>query len=194
MIRILEGEILKKGTTSFEIIKTLHFDMAIRRVSMSNSVLSLKNLSRCNWTTIFEKVNPVELILKKDSIYSKMSFHTKQMYLLEIQKIAQKANVSEVYVGNVLIKLAEKEGIHIGFFLFRNEREMLANALECPKIFHRERKKQIVLGWMLLAMYLPSIILSYWLFHKSFWLGIFPISEVFFIIFSDLVKKIKKPN
>ena len=109
--------------------------MAVRRISISNSILSLKNMARYHWVMLFEKINPLEMILKQDIVYEKMTYHTKQMYLEEIKKIAKKTHLSEVYVGKILVELCEKEKKHIGFFLFREERKTLANALEIPRIY-----------------------------------------------------------
>ncbi len=194
LIDILEEEIIKKGTTSSEIIKTLHFDMAVRRISMSNSIVSLKNMTRYHWTTLFEIMNPVERILKQDEIYRKMSYETKERYLEEVKQIAKKAHVSEVYVGNKLIELSKKEHKHVGFFLFRGERKLLATALEAPTIFHKKVSKKWILTLFIISIYLPSLLISYFLFQKYFWIGFLPISEVFVVIVNFWIRKIKKPT
>ena len=67
-IEILEDEIVKAGMTSSEIIKIEHYDMATRRISMSNAITSIKNISRFNWTMIFEKINNIENILTENII------------------------------------------------------------------------------------------------------------------------------
>ena len=194
LIDILEAEIIKKGTSSAEIVKTLHFDMAVRRISISNSILSIKNMTRYNWTMLFEKINPLEMILKQDEIYEKMNYQTKQMYLEEIRKIAQKTHLSEVYVGNVLIKLHQKAKKHIGFFLFREERKLLAKEIESPKIYHKKTNRTIILSILIICIYFPSFAFSYYMFQNYFWLGIIPLTEIFFTLFSFFVRKMKKPK
>lgn len=49
---------------------------------MANSITTLKRLARMNFLEIFEDVNGVEEILKKDpaGIYEKMDFETKEYY------------------------------------------------------------------------------------------------------------------
>ena len=51
-INILSEEVKKAGTTLDEVIKVEHYDMALRRVSMSNSITSIKNILRYNFTDI----------------------------------------------------------------------------------------------------------------------------------------------
>ena len=189
---VLEEELVKKGTTSAEIIKTLHFDMAVRRVSMSNSIMSLKNMARYHWPVLLEKINPVECLLKQDTIYARMEYQTKQNYLAEIQKIARKAGVSQVYVSQVLIGLGQKENQHIGFFLFGKERKMLAKALDMPHLYRKKPKESMLLGGLLLAIYLPSFFVSFLMFSQYFWMGVLPVSEVFVMLANQILPRIKK--
>ena len=114
---ILEEEIVKVGTTSSEIVKAEHYDMAVRRVSISNSILSIKNIARMNWSSVFENINCVEKILLKDEFYEKLDFDTKEMYRNAIKEIACKAEVSEIYVASKSIEMSNKENLHVGEFL-----------------------------------------------------------------------------
>ena len=103
--------------------------MAVRRISMSNSILSIKNISKFNWTILFEKINNIESVLMTDEIYKKMDFATRNTYREEIKNISKKAKLSEVYIVNKLIELANKENKNIGFFLFDDEKEILYKEL-----------------------------------------------------------------
>lgn len=55
------------GTEISEVIKKEHFDIAVRKVSVGNCIISIKNINRINMIEIFEKINGVEEILKKRS-------------------------------------------------------------------------------------------------------------------------------
>ena len=83
------------GTTISEVIKKEHFDIAVRKVSMGNSIISIKKIQRINFTEIFEKVNGVEEILKQDpsGIYEKMDYKTKEYYRAKIKEIAKKTKI-----------------------------------------------------------------------------------------------------
>ncbi len=92
---------------------------------MGNSILSLKEILRVNFLNLFEGINGVEEILKKDpqDVYSKMDFRTKENYRNEIKKISDKTKISEIYIANKIIEIANKKKDerkrHIGYFLIR---------------------------------------------------------------------------
>ena len=60
---------------------------------------------------IFEEINGVEEILKKDptQIYSKMDYKTRIYYRNTIKKMAKKTEISEIYVAQKALELAERE-------------------------------------------------------------------------------------
>ena len=82
----------KLGTDVASVIKKEHFDVALNKVSMGNSITSMKTIQRVNFLEIFEKLNSVEDILKKDpcDVYEKMDFSSKEWYRNVIKKMAKK--------------------------------------------------------------------------------------------------------
>ena len=56
------------GTSISDVIRKEHFDIATKKVSMGNAINSIKTLQRINFQEIFEKLNGVEDILKKDPL------------------------------------------------------------------------------------------------------------------------------
>lgn len=191
-VNILSEEIKKAGTTLDEVIKTEHFDMALRRVSMSNSITSIKNILRYNWTQIFEKINGIEEILSEDIWYKKSAFDTKNLYRNEIQKISKKSKLSESYIADKLIEISKEKDLHIGEFLIGNRRNELLQELGMPI------KKNITLNkklfWYLFFIYLPTIIVSLLILKKQFYLALIPFSEVFVLLVNKLVGKFKRPR
>ena len=129
-LNILEEEVNKMGTTVSEIIKKEHFDIALKKVSIGNSIKSIKELSRINFLEIFEKINGVEEILKKDpaNVYSKMDYKTKSYYRNRIKEISKKTKISEIYIANKALQLAQNainaekniKKTHIGYYLIDN--------------------------------------------------------------------------
>ena len=92
---------------------------------MGNSITSIKKIQRINFLEIFEKINGVEELLKKDpaEIYNKMDYKTKEYYRAKIKEIGKKTKISEIYIARKTLELAEdnfkKEKInkksHIGY-------------------------------------------------------------------------------
>ena len=89
---ILEEQVNKMGTEISEVIKKEHFDIAVRKVSVGNCIISIKNINRINMIEIFEKINGVEEILKKDpvNVYSKMDYKTRIYYRNKLKEISKK--------------------------------------------------------------------------------------------------------
>ena len=90
---------------------------------MANSITTLKRLARMNFLEIFEDVNGVEEILKKDpaGIYEKMDFETKEYYRNVILEISKKTKISELYIAQKALELSQKgnnpKTSHIGYYL-----------------------------------------------------------------------------
>lgn len=181
-IETLEEEVKKVGTTINEVIKFEHYDMAIRRVSMANSITSIRNITRYNWNIIFEKTNGIEQILKKDLWYENLDYETRNSYRNEIQKISKKTKISEKYIASKVIEISNGE--HIGQFLIGDKKSELYAALGFK---YRESKN--VLAKYLIAIYLPTIIFAILIAKKYFWLALIPLSEIFVSIVNKIVSK-----
>lgn len=78
------------------------------KVSLGNSITSIKEIMRINFEVIFEKINGVEEILKKDpvNIYEKMDFKTKEYYRNKIKELSKETKISEIYIANKALDLA----------------------------------------------------------------------------------------
>lgn len=107
-LNILEEQVDKMGLSISEVIQKEHFDIALKKVSMGNSITSINTIIRVNFLEIFEQINGVEEILKKDpaDMYSKMDYKTRAYYRKEIEKIAKKTKISEIYIAKKCLELA----------------------------------------------------------------------------------------
>ena len=121
-LNVLEEQVNKMGIDISEVIKKEHFDIAVKKVSMGNSITSIKNIQRINFIDIFESINQVDDILKQDpaNVYDKMDYKTKIYYRNKIQEISKKTKISEIYIARKCLELSQgKEGkkAHIGYYL-----------------------------------------------------------------------------
>lgn len=134
-INALEEQVNKMGTTIDEVIRKEHFDMALKKVTMANAITSIKELLRMDFMHIFQNINGVEEVLKKDpaKVYSKMDYKTKEYYRNRIKEISGKTKISEIYIARKCLKLCSREGLtqketHVGYYLIDNgEDELLSN-------------------------------------------------------------------
>lgn len=136
-LEILEEQVNKMGMTISEAITKEHYDIAASKVSMGNSIISIKEILRVNFLDLFENINGVEEILKKDpaNVYNKMDYKTKEDYRNKIKQISEKTKISEIYIANKVLEMATKyqgENIkktHIGYYLIEEGKSELLKEL-----------------------------------------------------------------
>ncbi|MCI8470807.1 MAG: hypothetical protein HFJ35_04935 [Clostridia bacterium] len=136
-LKVLEETVEMMGTTVSEVIQKEHFDIAVRKVSIGNSITSIKKIQRINFLEIFEKINGVEEILKQDpsGVYEKMDDKTKEYYRNKIKEMAKKTKISEIYIAKKALELANKvertvKQSHIGYYLIDKGMNELYDVLQ----------------------------------------------------------------
>lgn len=109
-LKALENEVEKTGTTVSEIIAREHFNIAMRKLSMTNSINSLRNISKMNLSVVFRQTNVVEQILSDDpaKVYQKMDYQSKEDYRNKVLEISKKTRISEFYVASEILKLSQR--------------------------------------------------------------------------------------
>lgn len=108
---ILEEQVEKMGLTIDEVIQKEHFEVALNKVSMGNSITSINTIIRVNFLQVFEEINGVEVILREDpaGVYDKMDYKTRAYYRQVIEKISKKTKISEIYIARKCLELAKRE-------------------------------------------------------------------------------------
>lgn len=132
----LEEQVNKMGSTIDEVVKKEHFDMALKRVSMANAITSIKEISRIDFKEIFDKINGVEDILKKDpaGIYENMDYKTKEYYRNTIKEISKKTKTSEIYIANTVLSLCNDA---LGTFLNTSNYDMIGTDIQKGNVPNR---------------------------------------------------------
>lgn len=155
-LEVLEEQVRKMGTDLSDVIQKEHFDIALRKVSMGNSIRSIKELLRINFQEIFEQMNGVEELLRQDpaGVYSRMDYKTKEEYRNRVQQIAKKTKISEIYIAQKILELARQEAqkeentilhqkrSHVGYYLFEKGKIELIEKLGVkPEAYHSSEQK-----------------------------------------------------
>ena len=211
-LNALEETIELKGLTISEVIKKEHFDIAVSKVSIGNSINSIKKIQRINFLEIFERVNCVEELLKKDpsKIYEKMDSKTKEYYRNKIKEISKKTKISEIFITKKLLKLASKNSnnnkkSHIGYFLIDKGIEELYSNLKYrsrKKISIKDKTKLYIFTNLFFSILLSFVIACFvnkninnvWIFLFGFLLFLIPSSEIVIQIIQYILGKIVKPK
>ena len=195
----------------YEIIKKEHFDIANLKVSMGNSILSLKEILRVNFLSLFEEINGVEEVLKKDraNVYLNMDYKTKDLYINEIKKISEETKISEIYIANKIIEISgtkdEDQKKHIGYYLIDEGKQELLNSLgvkQKKKVSRKIKIKRYVFGIYLITTIASLIIgLSFFFNTKKTILSVLvslvlyiPISEIVIQTINYILSKTVKPK
>ncbi len=206
---ILEEIVEKLGFTVEEVIQKEHFDIAIQKVQMGNSITSLKMVQRINFLEIFEKINGVEDILRQDpsGVYPNMDYRTKEYYRNKIKEISKKTKISEIYIAKKMLEIAQaKEGkkAHIGYYLIDEGLPILYQALNGKMKYTKPetKVKQFVLllgaTTVTISFGIASIMgiqtKSMMFAMISFLIWLIPCSEIVTQIVQYISNKIVKPK
>jgi cyclic beta-1,2-glucan synthetase len=136
------------------------------QLSCGNAFTSLRQLALLDWREVFENINRVEQILRRDpsGVYAGMDFATRDRCRRAIEELALAASHSEEQVAEEAIELANQEGgaaaadepcRHVGSWLVGEGRAELARRLAC-----RETRRYRLLAWLYrhhTAFYLSAV-------------------------------------
>ena len=209
-LNILEEEVRKQGLTVEEISKKEHYDIAIKKVSMGNSIKSIHELQRMNFVKVFESINGVEEILKQDpvNVYENMDYTTKEYYRNKVKEISKKIKLSEIYISQKALELAklvyEQEGTvkraHIGYYLVGDGIKELYKVLQVNN-YNSMNKVNLYIGGISIISLILSIILAISLRTRNVVLLILeiilifiPTSEIVIKIVQTILNKAVKPK
>ena len=209
-LKALEETVEISGSSVSDVIKKEHFDIAIKKVLISNYITSIKEIQRIDFLEIFQKLNGVEEILNEDpaNVYIKMEHNTKAYYRNKIKEISTKTKISEIYIAKKTLELAKAHDVgtkqsHIGYYLIDNGINELYEALNykaSKKMSENAKTKVYVLAVLLftigISIGVSSIlnVKSIWLKILSFVLILIPVSEIVIQVVQYILNKIVKPK
>ena len=210
-LKALEETVEMAGTTVSDVIKKEHFDIALRKVSIGNSITSIKKIQRINFLEIFEKINGVESILRLDpaNVYDKMDSNTKDYYRNTIKEISKKTKISEIYIARKMLDLAinnKEEDLkksHIGYYIIDNGIEKLYEELQVKsrkKLNENKKMKLFILVTasisIILSIFITNMlnIKNVFVYFLSILLLLIPVSELTIQIIQYILGKIVKPK
>lgn len=220
-LNTLEEIVEKKGTTIADIIQKEHFNIAMQKVLIGNSITSIKRIQRINFLEIFEKINGVEDLLKQDpaEVYEKMDYTTKEYYRNKIKEIANKTKISEIYIARKILEMAEEKKnkimpqnsnsyvkeMHIGYYLIDKGINELYKRLEYNEKLEKTSKrktKQYITVIVVISLIISSIlgyilnktIQNMTLFIISVIIFFIPTTELVIQLLQYILSKIVKPK
>ena len=199
-LQIFEEQVNKMGLTVTTAINREHFDIAVKSLSMKNSITSLKTIGRIDITSVFNKINIVEKILKQDpaNIYGEMDHITKDYYRQKIQELSKRTKISEIFIAEQVLKLSqnstkkdnlneettntsqmlfkenesllEQKKSHVGYYLIDDGLNELLTILERKKVKIKTDKEKSKI--YIATIYLITIVITLFLFLKMRYLAL----------------------
>ena len=212
-LKALDETVEMAGSSTSEVIKKEHFDIALKKVLMGNYITSIKKVQRIDFLEVFQKLNGVEEILKQDpsNVYSKMDHTTKAYYRNQIKEISKTTKISEIYIAKKILELAKEinksnpgsKETHIGYYLVDkgiNELYKTLNYKTKRKMNSNNKAKVYILAICFFSVIL-SIGLVTILNFKNVLINIFsfiflllPSSEIVIQIVQYILTKVVKPK
>ena len=206
-LNVLEEQVSKLGLTVSEVIRKEHFDIAMQKVLIGNSITSIREIARINFLELFEEINGVEDLLRQDpaDVYDKMDYKTKEFYRNKIKKLSQKTKMSEIYIAKKILELAQKSKQirkrHIGYYLIDKGENLLNNELGI-KSKKRSKKPIYYIAGVYVFTAIFSILFGIYIYNKinltiaiiSTIFAIVPISEIYIQVINYIFGKTVTPT
>jgi cyclic beta-1,2-glucan synthetase len=165
----IEQWLAQAGQTIERMIQSESQQQAADRVSIANSISSLRFLQVLDWREFVESLSVVEGLLRKDpdNTYALMDFATRDNYRGVIERLARRGRLAEHDVAATALKLAQTQassetenlpGAHIGYYLIDEGVTRLETALALrPGL--RDRAARLLKRVPLLAYIAPTAII-----------------------------------
>ncbi|WP_408014898.1 GH36-type glycosyl hydrolase domain-containing protein [Rouxiella aceris] len=125
------------GVTVATIIDEFNQQLAASQLSVSHSILGLRQLNETDWPDFTEKMSAVEALLQQDpaDIYRHMHFDTRDNYRQQIEVISRHCPYSESQVASQILTLAQsaEQGSpqqHLGYYLIDQGRGEVEQRLQ----------------------------------------------------------------
>ena len=140
---------------------------ALTRVTIANSITSLRTIARLDWNSFVESQSAIEKVLRGDPSgdYASMTFSARDRYRHEVERLAKRTERDEAKVAEAVISLAERqpeEGPerrrrHVGYWLVDEGVPELEAAVDYRPRWHERLRRAVIRHPN--AVYFPSIVL-----------------------------------
>jgi cyclic beta-1,2-glucan synthetase len=104
----LEERLGEEGLTPDDVVRHEHLKQLSAHATTVNLITSMRRISAHDWNDFFERVSPVERILRRDpaQIYPQMDFATRDTYRHAIEELARGSKLNELTVAERVLEKA----------------------------------------------------------------------------------------
>ncbi|MBQ8536445.1 MAG: hypothetical protein IJ461_03460, partial [Clostridia bacterium] len=98
---------------------------AVDQMWLGNAITSLKRIDRVDWDLMLEALDPVDALLRQDSVYASMDQESRGFYRSRVQRLAALSGQEEIRLAGAICSLAqtgEADGVHnhTGYYLLED--------------------------------------------------------------------------
>jgi len=124
----IEQDLAERGQSIEQMFQAESQNEAANRVSIANSIMSLRTLGGLDWKQFVESLSRTEAILRHDpaGVYAAMDFSSRDRYRHMVEHLAKWSRMSEQEVADNALRLARRgldqagraaKEAHVGFYL-----------------------------------------------------------------------------
>ena len=102
----LDRRLAQQGVNADDLVLKDHQQQGAINVTVRNIITSMRLVTDVDWTTLFEKVSPVDEIFRSAGTFETMDFATRNLYRTAIEQIARGTALGEVELARRTCALA----------------------------------------------------------------------------------------
>ncbi|WP_223510396.1 GH36-type glycosyl hydrolase domain-containing protein [Rahnella sp. GSA61A] len=212
----VEQRLSEVGLTQREVIDKFNQQLAASQLSVSNSIMGLRQLTEMDWAEFAENLSVVEKVLREDpaGIYASMHFDTRDNYRHQIEQLSRHSLHDEAFVASRAVALAQQatdsfQQQHVGYYLIDAGRKTLEKDLQVRFSLQtriRSRLSQTpLLSWLGSLLLLTTAITAEVLYHTvhpgmhwAWWLLLGPVvlvaSQFALNLLSEITTRSRTPQ
>ncbi len=109
----LEERLGKEGLTPDDVVRREHLKQLAAHATTVNLITSMRRIAAHDWNDFFERVSPVESILRRDParIYPQMDFATRDTYRHAVEELARGSDLNELTVAERVLERANRANL-----------------------------------------------------------------------------------
>lgn len=143
-LRWLNDRLDAEGTNTDQIVLEEFKSQSAIDVTVRNVITSMRLVSTIIWPELFERVSPVDSILRAGSNFGAMDFQTRDLYRRAIEELARQSGQEEIRVAECALAAARRAGPQVpnddlhwqreadpGYYLIARGRRSLERELGC---------------------------------------------------------------
>jgi len=103
----LRAQLAAQHTTAERIVTEVHQQQSAASLTVRNVITSLRLISDVDWSDLFERISPVDTILRIHPAFVEMDFSTRNLYRGAIEALARGSSISETDIARRTVAAAQ---------------------------------------------------------------------------------------